>query len=214
MPTRCHVGAGNRVHVLPGGEEGASGPPAILWDLSDAWTVCSCCLRKDGRSLRTFGFSYWDPLVVLATSLLLQSPCPLRPPCSGPRCPMASLGIATSLIGTFGHSCRGFIPTLLPHCFSAKLKTGILKVRAMEIFTLGSRKPETCPTRLCKSRRQAYLPVSSITSGVPTTEEVFETHTFPSPRTKEASSSASAEQDRGPVMKRHGLSWPGLPLDA
>lgn len=127
MPTRCHVGAGNRVHVLPGGEEGASGPPAILWDLSDAWTVCSCCLRKDGRSLRTFGFSYWDPLVVLATSLLLQSPCPLRPPCSSARCPMGSLGISTSLIGTFGHSCRGFIPTLLPHCFSAKLKTGILK---------------------------------------------------------------------------------------
>lgn len=208
------MGAGNRQRVLPGGEEGASGPPAILWDLSDARTVCSCSLRKDGRSLQTFGVSYWDPLVVLATSLSLQSPCPLHPPCSGPRCPMGSLSISTSLIGTSGHSCREFIPTLLPHCFSAKLKKGILKVRAIEIFTLGSRKPETCPTRLCKTRRQAYLPVSSIPSGVPTTEEVFETHTFPPPRTKEASSSVYAEQDRGPVMKRHSLRWPGLPLGA
>lgn len=156
----------------------------------------------------------WDPLIVLATSLLLQSPCPLQPPCSGPRCPGGSLSISTSLIGTFGHSHREFIPTLLPHCFSAKLKTGILKVRDIEIFTLGSRKPETWPTRLCKTRRQAYLPVSSITFGVPTTEEVFETHTFPPPRTKEASSSASAEQDRGPIMKLHGLTWPGLSLGA
>lgn len=109
---------------------------------------------------------------------------------------MGSLSISTLLIGTSEHSCREFIPTFLPYCFSAKLKTGILKDRDIEIFTLGSRKPETCPTRLRKTCHQAYLPVSSITFSVPPQRR----HTPLLLQGPEASSSASAE-------RTEALSW-------
>lgn len=58
LPARCHVGAGNPVHVLEGGKEGILRPISYPWDFSDAWTVGSSCLQKDGRSLLMFGVSY------------------------------------------------------------------------------------------------------------------------------------------------------------
>lgn len=109
---------------------------------------------------------------------------------------------------------QGIHPHTPPSLFLCQTENRNSKSQGYRNIHSGQQETRTCPSRLCKTRHWAYLPVSSITFGVPITEEVLETHTFPPPRTKEAPSSASAEQERGPVMKLHGLSWLGLPLGA
>lgn len=115
--------------------------------------------------------AYWDLLFLLATCLLIQSPCLLRPPCSNPRWSTVSLGHLHTTLQTSGHRLQGTHATFLPHCFSTKLKShGCNNTRsALEEIRSASH-------HVLKGL-QTYLPVSNTISHVSIVEWALETHT-------------------------------------
>lgn len=201
------------VCVLGGGEEGASDPPAILGTcLMPGLSAPAVSARMAGL-FRRLGFhigthlSFW-PLSSCCKVPVLSILLALVP---GVPWVLSHLRITHRDLWT---QPQGIHPHTPPSLFLCQTENRNSKSQGYRNIHSGQQETRTCPTRLCKTRHWAYLPVSSITFGVPITEEVLETHTFPPPRTKEAPSSASVEQERGPVMKLHGLSWLGLPLGA